>query len=357
MKHYMFVVPALSCGGAERVVTVLASELAKTDKVTILVYFRVKHEYARNEKINVVYMTDAEADYDGLNYYHRLSNIRKIVRKANPDYVIPFLSHVCMQVRVALLGTRYPVLQTVRNNPATLPASPLVRKLRDCFIRFSCKTIVQNSRQKEYFSKSLWHKIHVMPNPVRTDLLDLERSHPRQDRWTVISAGRLNEQKNYPLIIDAFAHSPQIREACQLLIYGEGELHSELQHRIDSLGLAESIRLMGRSEDMPSVYASADMFVMTSNFEGMPNALMEAMAAGLPCISTDCPTGPSDLIRSMENGILIEVNNRQQLEEAILYFVQHEQDALAMGRSARKTISEHYTPEMIAKTFISICGE
>lgn len=357
MKHYLFVIPTLGGGGAERVVSVLASELCKSAKVTVLAYFRARHEYARDEKVEVIYLTDTEADYDSMNYYRRLRGIRRIVKQVNPDYVIPFLFQVCMQARVALLGTRYPVLQTVRNDPAALPASPLVRKLRDGFIRFSPKTIVQNERQKEYFPKSLWHKIFVMPNPVRTDLLDIDRHIPTSERRTMISVGRLSAQKNYDLIIDVFAQSEVIRKKTQLLIYGEGELHAELQEKINRLGLKDAIHLMGRSEDMLSAYAHADLFVMTSNFEGMPNALMEAMASGLPCISTDCPTGPSDLIANRQNGILIDMNSRAQLEEAILFFLSNEEQAQLMGRNARKTICERYTPETIANIFAAICSK
>ena len=357
MKHYLFVVTTLGGGGAERVVSVLSSELAKTDKVTILAYYKAAEEYDRSADVNVVYMTKEEVSYDEMNYYHRLTNIRRIIQGEAPDFVIPFLSQVCMQVTVALFGTKYKVIQTVRNDPATLPASKIVRIVRDSFIRFSYKTIVQNEDQKEYFKKSLWKKIYVMANPVRTDLFQIVRSHTQDEKskLTVISVGRLSPQKNYEMLIKAFSLSEELRESFMVRIYGEGPSQEELEKKIKNNGVSDSIQLMGRSTDMWNVYASADLFVMTSRFEGMPNALMEAMASGLPCISTNCPTGPSDLIKTYENGILVDVDDVQALIDALLYMKRDKRSTVLFSEKARSTIYSNYTPEQIARRFIEIC--
>ncbi len=357
MSHYLFVVTTLGGGGAERVVSVLASELAETEKITILAYYKALEEYERSAAVNVVYMTTDEQSYAGMNYYRRLTSIRKLVRKENPDFVIPFLSQVCMQVTVALAGTKHKVIQTVRNNPANMPASKIVRAIRDLFIWFSYKTIVQNQSQKEYFNKALWKKIYVMPNPVRTDLLGIQRE--AREQWElpieIISVGRLDYQKNYEMLIKAFKQSEGLRQKCHVRIFGDGPIREELENRIKENELNHCIELMGRSTDMKTVYSSADIFVMTSSFEGMPNALMEAMASGLPCISTNCPTGPSDLIGANENGILVPVDDVLALCEALLQYVNDHETAVMLGEKARKRIVQMYTPEIIASQFVQIC--
>lgn len=357
MTHYLFVVPTLGGGGAERVVSVLASELTKFARVTILAYFHAAHEYERDQAVKVIYLTETEHEYDNLNYYYRLRSIRRNIKNEQPDYVIPFLSHVCMQVTVALIGTNLRVIQTVRNDPATLPSSPFIRILRDCFIGISYKTIVQNIRQKEYFKKYLWKKIYVMPNPVREDLFDIKKSKIRNGVCNIIAVGRLSKQKNYELLINSIAEDELIRKYCELRIFGDGELRNDLQTLIDSHNLTDKVKLCGRSDDMKSVYSNADMFIMTSDFEGMPNALMEAMAAGLPCVSTDCPTGPSELIINGDNGILIGINNKIQLRDAIKTLINDEDMACLMGNKARCTINSQYTPHHIARIFTSICED
>lgn len=355
MKHYMFVVTTLGGGGAERVVSVLSSELAKTSKVTVLAYYKAEEEYDRSSDVNVVYMTKDGDSYDGMNYYHRLTNIRRIIKREDPDYVIPFLSQVCMQVTVALLGTKYKVIQTVRNDPATLPASKIVRVFRDRLVKHSYKTIVQNENQKDYFPKS-WHKkIFVLFNPVSEELLS-NVWEPNTEEYIICGVGRLDTQKNFPLLIDSFLQGISNMPNAVLRIYGDGPLAKELQQYINKTGLSDRIILMGRTTDIGSVYKKASLFVLSSDYEGMPNALIEAMAVGVPCIATDCPTGPSDLIRSGENGLLVPMRNVDAMASAMAKMYMDTDRCKKISSKAKQTIWELCAPEQIAKQMRNICN-
>ena len=172
--------------------------------------------------------------------------------------------------------------------------------------------------------------------------------------FTVISAGRLECQKNFPMLVRAFSDFAKDKNDVVLHIYGEGNDKDMLQDLIDKLGCGEKIKLMGRSNDLVSVYKEANLFILSSNYEGMPNALLEAMAIGLPCISTDCPTGPSEMIVSGENGLLVPVNDAEKLREAIEFMYNNRDKAEEMGQRAREHVAENYRIEKIADRFLEI---
>ena len=131
----------------------------------------------------------------------------------------------------------------------------------------------------------------------------------------IIAVGRLHEQKNYPLLLKAMVDITKIKSEITLDIFGEGNQKKYLEGLVDEYGLANHVFLRGRSQSIEKQLQVADMFVMTSDYEGMPNALMEAMAFGVPCISSDCKTGPRSLIKSFENGLLFQTNNVEDLKD------------------------------------------
>jgi glycosyltransferase involved in cell wall biosynthesis len=141
----------------------------------------------------------------------------------------------------------------------------------------------------------------------------------------------------------------------QLTIYGEGPLQRELQGLIEQKKLSENIILYGRTNDMMSELKKNDLFVMSSNYEGMPNALLEAMALGMPCISTDCRTGPSEMIDNYNSGILVSVNDAKEMAEAIKFMVEQSEQAHNMGNKAREFVVKNCTVDVITEKFICEC--
>lgn len=351
---YMFVIPSLNFGGAERVVSILSSELVKKGlESTVLIYFKTNNEYRVHENVKKVYLSDGyESDYDKMNYYKRLFGIRKIIKSEKPDYVIPFLPHVCIQTTFSLLFLKFKIIQTIRNNPIDSPKNKYQRKLRDFLINHSDKTIVQNETQKQYFDKKVHKKIYVLPNPVRDDLFDVEKNKT-DEKFIIASAGRLNYQKNFKMLIDSVENICKDNDNVILQIYGDGELKDELQSYINEKSLQKSVFLMGRTNDMKTMLSSIDLYILSSNFEGMPNSLMEAMAAGVPSISTDCPTGPADIITDGENGFLVPVDDSISMEKAIKKMMNSNMDLIA--KNGRAFVKKNYSPEKIVRKLIDIC--
>lgn len=123
------------------------------------------------------------------------------------------------------------------------------------------------------------------------------------------------------------------------------------------MSLTERVELAGVTNNVKDVLLNSDLFVMTSNYEGMPNALIEAMATGLPCISTDCPTGPSDLISNRLNGLLIKMNSVDECAAAMEYMISNQLDAWEMGEKAQLFIKEHYRCENIVNNLVEFSKE
>lgn len=355
MKHYLFIIPSLTTGGAERVVSVLANGLVHTGrKVSIIIYYDTDKKYSVDKLVEITNLSRGkEIDYLKMPYSKRLPQLRRIIKKIRPDVIIPFLPQVCAQTVAAVPEWNRRIIQTIRNNPEYSPSSKKQRKLRDMLVRFSKITIVQNEQQKEYFSRSIQKKLFVLHNPAQESFL--KKKWLPDGEYRVVAAGRLNKQKNFSMLIEAFSEVVKMIPDAVLEIYGEGELKEQLQEEIVRIKMQDHICLKGRTEDLGSILQKASLFILSSNYEGMPNVLMEAMAVGLPCISTNCRTGVTDLIDNKKNGLLVPVNDKKEMSEAIINVLTNKQFANSMGMSAKFKIEKSYKAEVIVKNLIEIC--
>ena len=166
---------------------------------------------------------------------------------------------------------------------------------------------------------------------------------------TITAVGRIDENKNHELLIRAFAQIAGQFPEYRLVIYGEGDKRQELCKLSEELGLKNRISLPGSIEDVSEAIYKTSVFVLSSNTEGMPNTLIEAMIMGLPVIATDCPCGgPAELIRSGENGILTPVGDVNAMKDNLQYMLKNLQNAEKMGKQAKIT-GEMYRPEPVLK--------
>lgn len=351
---FTFVVPTLSSGGAERVVSVLASRLAEKGYEThVIVYYKAHDEYPVSPKVDVVCdAPDLSVKNGFIGRLAKLYRVRKRILGWNTTYVIPFLSITTIHTYLATRFSKVKFIATIRNNPRN--RSPKMATLCDAVAKRSAALFAQTQDEKDYYPARVQKKTFVLPNPVNEEALKAEHSYRRELR-SVILAGRLSDQKNYPMLLRSARILKDKGYDLRYKIFGEGPDRAALQKAIDAAGLGDTVFLMGRTSRLFEEYSQADLYVMTSNFEGMPNALMEAMAVGLPCISTDCPSGPSDLIEYGENGVLVPVDDAQSLAEEIERMICDPAGAERMGRKARQTIREGFTPEIIAERFVREC--
>ncbi len=343
MKNVLITITTMFGGGAERVVSVWSDKLiSKGYDVSLLLYGREENEYPINDKVKVYSVAKTYVEYKKLGYFTRLKKMRKLVKKISPDVIINFLPRMQIWMMMATFGTMVPKIETVRVSPWQVCKNRKSEKYlwKRCF-RKSKAIIVQTAEQAEYFNKKQKKKCIVISNPIDEKYhMCFKTEYPSKIK-NFVAAGRITQQKNYPLMIKAFAKACENNEYINLSIYGVGdEVYTKnIQDLIDEYKMTDRIKLMGRTNNMSAVLRHADAFIMTSDYEGMPNALLEAMATGLVCISTDCRTGPKDMIDNEKNGFLAKVGDVEDVAEKISKTLKLDcNDAATMGKAAREKI-------------------
>ncbi len=316
-KHIAVVTRYMHGGGAERVIAQLANYLvSKGNACTIVTLEEDPVRYALAESVTVTCVPERFSSklIDRIDRYAR---IRKYLKSIRPGVVLTMPEEVGIYATLAMVGSGIPVVVSERNNPWIMPDVKITRMLRAPAYLFAKGLIFQTEMAKSFFPRSIQKKGIVLPNPV--DASRIPTQYQGERRKVIVGAGRLHPQKNFSLLIKAFARFHRIHPEYQLVIWGDGELRSVLEEQIRDLKLKSAVFLPGRNDHLLEEIRDCAMFVLSSDYEGSPNVLIEAMCMGMPVISTDCPSGgPKELIRNGENGLLVAVGDEIALSEAML---------------------------------------
>lgn len=296
MKRVMFYINAIHDGGAERVMVNLAKYFSEQQYETILVTsFRDSWEYPVAPTVKYLTLEQTEIRQSRIKRnFSRIKKLRDLCRREKPDILISFMAEPNFRAMLAARGLPVKNLISVRNDPNREYAGKVGWLVGKCLLPMADGCVFQTRDAQKWFPKRLQRKSRIIYNAVKEDFYHVDR---RPVCGEIITCGRLVEQKNHAMLIDAFAQVVEKHPYATLKIYGEGELRGALQQQIRRLGLQDRAFLMGATDDVRRALQTAELFVLSSDYEGMPNALMEAMAAGVPCISTDCPCGgPRELL-------------------------------------------------------------
>lgn len=358
MKKIMFVIGGLSNGGAERVITSVSSALAeKGYEVILLTYYKDDNEYSFSNKIKRINLSNGYfKDYVGMNFLKKVKNFRKIIKNEKPDEIICFLSHSYVLSYISSIFTKYKkrISLAIRANPKVEKG-----KVASLCMKLSKKAkriITQNNGQATCFSNKMQSKIRVIPNPMYKELFVKEKQY--SDTPTkIVSVGRLSDQKNYDLSIDAFAKLHKTYPNLTYYIYGKGDKENYLKEKIKKLNLQNFVFLKGFENDRNIIYGDKDIYLMTSKFEGMPNTLAEAMCFGVPSISTNCEFGPSDLIMNEDMGILLNDYNVETVVSKVSKVIESYNEYVIKAKNARLILQEEYGFEKIINKWISLIDE
>jgi GalNAc-alpha-(1->4)-GalNAc-alpha-(1->3)-diNAcBac-PP-undecaprenol alpha-1,4-N-acetyl-D-galactosaminyltransferase len=309
----------LGLGGAERVMCTMANYWAQQGwDVTLLTLnhgaMDVRHQLdSRVIWRDMDFAATRRAAYPKLRTLACLRKLRRAVVESRPDAVISFLTSTNVMTLLATAGLRVPVIVSERVDPAHEPISRRWEQLRRLTYPRASRLVVQTSAARHYFSEGLRRRSIVIPNPVDFPA----RTEPKGASNLVIGIGRLAEQKRFDRLIRAFHAIAGQNPSWTLEIWGDGPERPALECLIGELGVGQRVALRGYTHDISAQLARARIFVLSSDFEGFPNALCEAMANGVASISTDCPSGPSDIIQNGVNGVLVARESTDELATAI----------------------------------------
>lgn len=347
MKRTMFFVSSMDDGGAQRVISILSEKMVQKGMcVEIVTYIDAPVLYPVSPEVKI---TCAEKCTGKKSVISNLLWLRRYFKK-HAKIVLSFLAPFNMIALAATMGTKVPIIVADRNDPAKVPVNPVVRLGRDILYRFADQIVVQTEANKAYF-KRLQKKTKVIYNPV--DLKEYTGAAltvPKEK--IIVSAGRLMPQKNQRMLIDAFAMTIKKFPEYELVIYGEGSYREELENHVKTMKLEDKIFFPGSVTDLYDRIKTAELFVLSSDYEGMPNALIEAMCLGLPVISTKV-SGSTDLIRHGKNGLLTETGETKGLAEAIEKMLADKEMRTCMAVEAVK-LSEKLRSDMILRQWQAV---
>lgn len=332
MREIIFVTPNLANGGAERVTAVLASEFAERGCRVILAYMKDSRKiYKTSGKLEEVYLFP-EHKTKLLRFAGKLLGLRRLLKAHPGAAVAAMLPYETLYTFLACLSLRRRAVYSLRNDPGHMKTK--LDWLIKTVIYPGAKAVVfQTEEARSCFRAAVWKKGIVIPNPLGP----LPEPSGNARKKEIAAVGRLTPQKNYPLLLAAFAKIHAKYPKWRLKIFGEGELKEPLKRLCARLSLESSVEFCGVVPDVAERIRDSGMFVMTSDYEGISNAMLEALALGLPCICTDCPPGGARaFIRDGENGILIPVGDEGALEAAMTRLIEEPGLAKRFSREAVK---------------------
>lgn len=307
-----FFVDRVSFGGGERILMMLIESFKRLNYIVNLYTYSNEWLKFKDNRIRVFELKEKPVGKYKLRSFIELN--RKL-KQTCPDALICFILGYAEVAIWAAKLQKIPFIVSERCDPKELPTSKFHRVMRNIVFSLSDGIVFQTEEVKRYFSNRIQKHSIVIPNPVIDDNLPLnEQKKVRCHK--IVSSGRLSSQKNFRMLIEAFAKS-QTKDYI-LTIYGEGPSREELEKLIKDLQVSDKVRLPGKVDKVVNFISNAEIFVMPSNHEGMPNSLIEGMAMGLACISTDFFSGGArTLIKSGHNGILIPVGDTNALTKAL----------------------------------------
>ncbi|MES2573154.1 MAG: glycosyltransferase family 4 protein [Verrucomicrobiota bacterium] len=318
------IIYSLGAGGAERVITTMANYWsAKGWNITLLTaqslpghpFYRLRDSVIRRN-LDIA-RCSGNAIEAFKNNLRRIRVIRQAISESKADVVISLMSEINILTILATLWSGIPVIVQEQIDPHEHPLLPYWKVLRNLVYPYATFVVTLNDRSMAYFSPRIRKRGKIIPNPA----VDHENHRrPRGEEIgprTVIAMGRLVPQKGFDMLIAAFASVANKHDRWTLKIFGDGPLRKELESRIEDSGLLHKIRLEGLTKDPFKAFCAADLFVMSSRYEGFPLALCEAMSCGLPVISFDCASGPSEIIRHRIDGLLVPAGDVKALSSAM----------------------------------------
>ena len=334
--HIAFILPGLRAGGSEHIVSLLCNHFNRSGWTVSLFAFEepgTPPYYAHDLAVSITQLGFPVGRLpvlrSALAVFNRIGALRKALASTRPDLIISFLTRTNVVTVLAAKPLGIPVIVSERNNPAQQRPGAFWSALRRYTYARAHGLVTMTQGAMQYFPKVMRPRQWVIPNPTYAPVtLDEARPCGRQ----VVAVGRLVPQKGFDLLLDAFARAAPLIPDWSLTIWGEGPERAKLEAQRDALGLQDRVSMPGVTKDHGGWLREADIFVLSSRFEGWGIVVGEAMAAGVPVISFDCHFGPGEMIADGISGLLVPDGDVSALGAAIA--------ALCADPDQRRRLSE-----------------
>ena len=344
----ILIISSFDCGGAQRVMATLANYWVEAgEDVVVLTLDSGRNDfYKLDEKIkrvslNLVKKTSTAWAAVKFNII-RIWRLRKIINVEKPDVAISFIHRMNVLTLLATIGAFVPVIVSERIDTRQHKIGWFWEMLRKCIYHRAKAVVVQTDNMKTWAEGFLSPKmVYKIPNPaIPITKYEFVASSPiKLTTPFIIAVGRLEPQKGFDLLLEAFARC--WNKEWSIVILGEGPELQKLEDLATKLGITKKVTFLGNVECPHNIMCQASLFVLSSRFEGFPNALIEAMVCGLPVISFDCLSGPNEIIEHGINGILVDSENVEQLAKAMTLLMNDGCKRQELGKKAREVVVKY----------------
>lgn len=341
MKKIVFVVPDMVGGGTEKVITLLANEYVKRGiPVGILTYGGNEYAYELDERVERFCAAPRSDGNLGIRL-SRFRNMRKYFKENKGCKIFSFSTIGTGFVVISTLFMKRDMLVSERTDPQSCNH----KLYRDFFYGFANKLVCQTEDAVLCFPKRLQKKACVIGNPVSEKLVEVYRGKRKKE---IVTVGRLQPVKNHEMLIEAFSIFKTRNEGYTLHIYGKGPLEKELKRQTEELGIKKDVIFHGFSSKVDEDIRESSMFILSSDYEGVSNSMVEALALGIPVIATNCPIGGCRAyITNMINGLLVPVRDTKALVQAMETLAKDEELSVMLSKNAER-VRENYSVKRIA---------
>lgn len=359
----LIVIPSLKQGGAERVAATLSRDFAAAHETRVVVFHSAGIAYEFGGTLVDLDLKATRGVGKVLNGLRRAWAIRAQLKSFRPHLVISLTESANFPVAVAAVLSRYRARTyvSIRSNPKKFPrylrlVGAAVYQLPVGIV--ACSAGVAKSAVRVYRIRG--DRVRTIVNPVEVACCESaetlrQLSSSAFDRPYFVAVGRLDRQKGFDVLLSAWKVSG-LPASHDLVVLGDGPLKDELTQSAASLGIGASVRFLGGVANPFPIVRTAEAFVLSSRFEGWPNALAEAMALGVPAISTDCQFGPAELIRNDDEGILVPVEDAAAMGQAMRELAADERRRRRLAAAAKARTAE-LSPHRIAEQWLALAAE